>query len=142
MKAQNTDNVKQVILVRDDLKMSKGKIAAQVAHASVNALLFQRKGYGRFDSNNIKYPHEVRFSASDDMCSWLNGNYTKITLKVNSEEELTKYYNQAKEKELPCSIITDKGFTELKGETKTCVAIGPASNTEIDEITKDLKLFS
>lgn len=138
----NPDNVKQVILVRTDLKLSKGKIAAQVAHASVKALLFQMKDYGRFNTDNEKYPHEVRVNMSDDMLYWLKGNYTKITLKVNSEEELIEYFNMAKENNLPCSIITDKGFTELEGEHKTCVAIGPAKNSEIDKITKNLKLFS
>lgn len=138
----NPDKVKQVILVRGDLKLSKGKIAAQVAHASVKALLFQMKDYGRFNANNEKYPHEVRVNMSDDMLNWLRGNYTKITLKVDSEEELIKYYNKAKENQLPCSIITDEGFTEVKGKTKTCVAIGPAQNSEIDKITKNLKLFS
>lgn len=138
----NPSRVKQVILVRTDLKLSKGKIAAQVAHASVKALLFQMKDYGRFNTNNEKYPHEVRVNMSDDMLDWLKGNYTKITLKVDSEEELIKYYNKAKEKQLPCSIITDEGFTEVKGKTKTCVAIGPAQNSEIDKITKNLQLLS
>ena len=112
--------LKQVILIRNDLKMSKGKIAAQVAHASVEAVL----------------------SANKKLISkWRSTGMKKVTLKVNSEEELIKYYELANKTDLPCSIIIDAGRTELSPNTKTCVAIGPGPENQIDKITGELKTF-
>ncbi len=112
--------LKQVILVRDDLKMSKGKAAAQVAHASVDAVL----------------------SANKKLVSkWRESGMKKITLKVNSVEELFKYYNLAIENDLVSSIITDAGKTQIAPGTKTCVAIGPGPEIKIDKITGDLKIY-
>ncbi len=112
--------MKQVILVRQDLKLPKGKLAAQAAHASVEAVLR---------------------SASELVKDWRKEGMAKIVLKVKNEKELIKYFQMAKDENLACSLITDAGKTVVAPGTKTCVGIGPADEEEIDRITQDLKLL-
>jgi len=112
--------LKQVILIRKDLSMSKGKIAAQAGHACVDAVL----------SSNKKL-----------IDSWRKQGMKKIALKVENEEELLKYLKKAEEAELVFSLITDAGHTEVEPGTKTCGAIGPAPESLIDKITGELKVF-
>src|ERR1035437_1000977 len=118
---------KQVIVVRKDLNMRKGKMVAQGAHAAMAAVLSRAKG-----SREERIIYLEEGSAIND---WLNGRFTKICVSVNSEEELESVYQQAKDKGLLCSLITDAGLTEFNNvPTKTCCAIGPAWSDEIDEI--------
>lgn len=134
-------NVKQVICVRKDLKMRKGKIAAQCAHASLKVFLDQGsfETQDKFTSNEKKI---ISIPLSDDMNTWLEGNYTKICVSVDSEQELLQIYQKAKDANILCSLITDLGLTEFKGvPTKTVVAIGPAKSEVLDPITKELKLL-
>lgn len=114
--------LKQLILVRQDLKMSKGKAAAQACHASVSALM-----------------HALREDpkAVDE---WLAEGQPKIVLKVRDEKELISFFEKLKKK-FPCSLITDAGRTQIAPGTKTCLGVGPAEEKEIDKITKDLKLL-
>ncbi len=112
------EEFKQVILVRDDLKMSKGKIAAQVAHACVEAVL-------RSDKVLVS--------------KWRSSGMKKIVLKITSKEDLYKYMQFAKDSGLQTALITDAGKTEIAPMTPTCVAIGPDLEKKIDVITKDLK---
>ena len=132
---------KQVLVIRKDLNMRKGKMVAQGAHASMSAILSQMKSIsgtnlGKPETKElIVYP----YSAVDD---WLNGRFTKICVSVNSEAELDEVYNKAKSKGLICSIITDAGLTEFAGvPTKTCCSIGPVWSDEVDEITGKLPLL-
>lgn len=111
--------LKQVILVRDDLKLPKGKMAAQCAHAAVEAVLR---------------------SSDDKVSEWHNSGMKKIILKVSDEKELIKYQQIAKQEDLVASIITDAGKTIVSPGTKTCMAIGPDSEEKIDKITSELKL--
>lgn len=113
-------DLKQVILIRKDLKMSPGKIGAQAAHASVDAVLKSNKKL---------------------LNNWKKTGMKKITLKVNSLEELKEYFNKALEQDITASIITDAGHTELTPGTQTCVAIGPGPENKIDEITAELKPY-
>ena len=129
----NDGTTKQVILVRKDLKMSKGKIGAQVAHASLAAFLNRDK------TDPISNPLTLSLSEAD--IQWLTHRFTKICLRVDSEEELLSYYEKAKKAGLKCSLIKDAGFTELEGSNYTTVGIGPDLNEKINEITKDLKLL-
>lgn len=135
---------KQVIVVRKDLNMRKGKIAAQVAHASMGALLSiasidtaeEGLGGGGYPvSYNIPLrDHHVR--------DWLLGSFTKVCVSVDSEDELLDTFNKAKSAGLICCLITDNGLTEFHNiKTNTCVAIGPADATDIDAITGHLKLL-
>lgn len=134
--------VKQVIVFRHDLLKSlrKGKIAAQVAHASLGALL---KMSDRYFDENINH-HKIIFTFPDDsiLDKWLNGIFTKICLMVENEEELLNLYEKVKASGIPCSLITDAGNTEFHGvPTNTCLGIGPWWSEYIDEFTGDLKLF-
>jgi peptidyl-tRNA hydrolase, PTH2 family len=112
--------MKQVIITRADLKLPKGKLAAQVAHASVEAVL---------KSN----PDKVK--------SWRNEGMAKIVLKVDNEKEMVHYFQEAKDKGYPCSLITDAGRTVIAPGTKTCVCIGPLDDEKIDKLTGHLKLL-
>ncbi|MBT4824955.1 peptidyl-tRNA hydrolase [Candidatus Woesearchaeota archaeon] len=117
--------LKQVILVRNDLKMSKGKIAAQSAHASVDAVLKALKSK----------------SGEEKVKAWRREGMMKIAIKVDSEKELYKYMQQAKDQGMITSIITDAGKTFVAPGTVTCGCIGPADIEEIDEITGKLKIL-
>jgi PTH2 family peptidyl-tRNA hydrolase len=114
---------KQVIIFRSDLKMSKGKIAAQAGHAAVSA------------SEEARKHHKTWWS------TWISEGQCKIAVKVGSEKELLQLEEQAKELALPNSLITDRGLTEIPSGTITCLGIGPAPADEIDKITGDLPLL-
>ncbi len=112
--------LKQVIVVRTDLKMGKGKLAAQVAHASIAAFL------------------KAGFFVKK---KWLGQGMKKVVLKVESEKELLELYEKARKKKLPCALIKDAGLTQLEPGSITALAIGPAEEKKIDEITGHLRLL-
>ncbi|RLE62938.1 MAG: peptidyl-tRNA hydrolase [Thermoprotei archaeon] len=114
---------KQVIVVRDDIGMSKGKLAVQVAHASVVSSETARK------------------ERKEWWKEWWKEGQKKVVLKVKSEEELIEIYTRAKNADLPVSLITDMGLTEIPPGTRTAVGIGPAPEELIDRITGHLKLL-
>lgn len=123
---------KQVIVVRVDLDMKKGKLGAQVAHAAC-AWMTNRmvsEGSGKYSLN-----------ASEAEEAWMKGRFTKICLKVESEQELMEVYGKAKAAGLEANLITDAGLTVFKGPTKTCLGLGPDWPEKIDEITGKLKLL-
>jgi PTH2 family peptidyl-tRNA hydrolase len=137
----NDRKVKQVIVIRKDIGMRKGKMIAQSCHASLGALLtmFDKSEY---PDDRIKYT--VAFSKDSILDEWLNGIFTKICVYVNSEKELDELYNDIKSvsPQIPCVIIEDCGITEFHGiKTKTCIGIGPYWSDEIDKFTKDLPLL-
>jgi PTH2 family peptidyl-tRNA hydrolase len=111
-------SLKQVIVVRRDLKLSRGKLAAQVAHASVEAA----------DKSRWKR-------------KWLEGLQKKSILKCDSLDNLLDIHKSAREHKLPVSLIKDAGRTEILPGTVTCVGIGPAPEEDIDKITGKLKLL-
>lgn len=110
---------KQVILVRSDLKLPPGKLAAQVAHASVEAVL-------RSDKEIVR--------------AWHNQGMKKIVLKVATLKGMKKYMQLAKDAGLTTALITDAGRTVLQPGTQTCCAIGPDAEDDIDAVTGDLKM--
>ncbi len=114
---------KQVILVRQDLQLPKGKACAQAAHASVEAVL----------KTLNTHPEMVE--------AWREQGMAKITLKVKDEAHLVKLFQAAKDKRLIAALITDAGKTVVAPGTKTCAAIGPDEEEKIDLITKDLPLL-
>lgn len=121
--------VKQVIIIRKDLKMRRGKEIAQGAHASMMFLL-DRVG----TINHDDYPPHV--------WEWLRGEYRKVVCSVESEEELETLYRQAQEAGLEAHLVKDLGITEFHGtETVTALAIGPDYADKIDPITKNLRLY-
>jgi PTH2 family peptidyl-tRNA hydrolase len=132
---------KQVILVRTDIKLPKGKLAAQVAHASMSCIL---QSYGlHFEQYNLE--EEDKFyqlhPVGEPVAKWLNGSFTKVCLKVDSEDQMRDCYQKAEELLLPASWIVDEGRTVFKEPTVTCCAIGPWWSDEIDEVTGRLKLL-
>lgn len=116
---------KQVILVRQDLKLPKGKLAAQSAHASVDAVLKQLSAIG----------------GREIIKNWRAEGMKKIALKVADEKELYRYIQQAKDAGLITSIITDAGKTVVAPGTVTCGAIGPDKEFKVDTITENISLL-
>ena len=109
--------MKQVILVRKDLKMSRAKTAVQCAHASVEAVL---------KSDKKKINEWRTFSK-------------KVVLEVNDEKDLLNYKKEAEKLKLVTALIKDAGLTEIPPGTITCLAIGPDDDKKIDKITGKLK---
>lgn len=127
--------VKQVIVLRKDLNMRKGKMVAQGSHASMKVIL---------DLGSVKHPDSniLTIPMSPEMKDWVMGIFTKVCVSVNSEDALLDVYNRAKEAGLHCSLIRDAGLTEFGGiPTYTAVAIGPNDAEKIDKITGDLPLL-
>jgi PTH2 family peptidyl-tRNA hydrolase len=102
--------------------MRAGKAIAQGAHASM-AVILENKDHPLVNE-------------------WLSGKFTKVCVRVESEEELLDTYNKAKKNGLLTSLITDSGLTEFHGvPTRTCIAIGPAYSEDLEPITGHLKLL-
>lgn len=136
--------VKQVIVMRTDLNMRKGKMIAQGAHASMAFMTKHAKmrdgwEYSSSGAYMIFPLHPDHVQAA---IKWIEGSFTKIAVKANSDEHLFEVYQNAKDANLPVEIITDTGATEFNGvPTITCIAIGPTWSDLIDPITKDLVLL-
>ncbi len=111
---------KQIIIVRKDLKMSSGKIAAQCSHASTGATL-------KSEEPKVK--------------TWQNGGMKKVVLKVNSRDELLDIKKEADKNGLITSLIKDAGKTQIESGSITCLGIGPDSEEKFDSITGKLKLL-
>ena len=111
------------IVVRQDLKMGKGKIAAQVGHASVEGSEIVRKG------NRSLWKE------------WIQKGQCKVVLKVPSLSEIRKLETKASKLDLSVTIILDRGLTQLPANTVTCIAIGPGPTKLIDDVTGHLKLL-
>jgi PTH2 family peptidyl-tRNA hydrolase len=135
---------KQVIVMRNDLNMRKGKMVAQGAHASLKAIL----DHGSIDRGEeglggYQFPDGI-FTVSIDkhLKGWLDGQFKKICVRVDSEEELLAIVEKCKEAKIPTALITDNGLTEFNGvPTNTCCAVGPADETVVNAITGHLKLL-
>lgn len=115
--------MKQVIVIRQDLKLSKGKMSAHAAHASLSAFL------------------EAFKKAPDKTEEWLTQGSKKIVLKIADEKSLKALYNKIPNK-IPKALITDAGLTHLKAGTVTCFAAGPWEDKEINKYTGKLKLVN
>jgi PTH2 family peptidyl-tRNA hydrolase len=118
--------VKQVLVYRRDLKMRKGKIAAQCAHASL--AVFLRRDEGGVDRIDVPL--------DGPMAYWASRGFAKVVLSVDTEADLLRVHREAQARGLPSALITDSGKTEFGGvPTRTAVALGPATTDEIDAIT-------
>ena len=113
---------KQILIVRNDLKMGKGKIAAQCSHASLAA----------YEKALKKEPEWVE--------AWKEHGQAKIVVKVDSKEELLIWFEKLKNL-FPCALIKDAGRTQIASGEATCVGVGPAPENELNKFTKDLKLL-
>ena len=114
---------KQVIVVRRDVNMGTGKIAAQVAHAAVMGA------------------EKVKASRKEWFNSWFGAGQAKVVVKVKSVEELIKVRNRAEELYLPVVQVQDSGLTQIPRGTITCIGIGPAPSDLVDKVTFELKLL-
>jgi PTH2 family peptidyl-tRNA hydrolase len=139
-------DIKQVIVYRRDLTMRKGKIAAQVAHAS-EAVFFKRmmklsdlsqspdKAVAQWQ-RRWQAPLTLVIPVTEEMATWVQDLYAKIVLSCADEPDLLRIYELAKAAGIPTALITDAGKTEFHGvPTHTTVALGPASAEDIDKIT-------
>ncbi|HEX2106885.1 MAG TPA: peptidyl-tRNA hydrolase Pth2 [Nitrososphaera sp.] len=114
---------KQVIIVRRDIKMGTGKIAAQVAHAAVMGA------------------ERVKTSRREWFRDWFAAGQAKVVVKVSSIEELIAVRKRAEELSLPVVQVQDSGLTQIPSGTITCVGIGPAPSGLIDRVTSELTLL-
>jgi len=114
---------KLVVAVREDLNMSKGKMAVQVAHASVISAL-------KCKNTNAKW-----------FRNWYDEGQKKVVVKADDVEGLRELQDDAEKLNVPTALIDDAGLTELPPGTTTCLGIGPAPNSVIDQVTGNLKLW-
>lgn len=152
-------DVKQVIVFRKDLlkgpnSIRKGKFGAQVAHASVGALLkcfsidevkpIQMGFIGNTEPDQLEYKYSCSFMKGTILDSWLNGKFTKIVVGIDNEEELLKLQKEIEDSDyyIPNCLITDCGQTEFHDiPTITCLGIGPYDSKIIDKFTGNLSLL-
>ncbi|MEW6329731.1 MAG: aminoacyl-tRNA hydrolase, partial [Candidatus Micrarchaeota archaeon] len=113
---------KQVIVIRDDLKLGKGKLAAHVAHASL-------EGFRAVEAMN-----------KEMIKRWEAQGSKKIVVRVENETALLEIYSRARSM-LPCALIRDAGLTQVPEGTITAMVLGPWRSREIDEFTGELKLL-
>jgi len=125
----NIIQTKQVIVIRKDLKMRRGKEIAQGCHASM-----------AFITKQLAHLY-LPFMLTEPEQHWLQNSFRKICLQVNSEAELLEIHKIAQDKGITSHLVCDAGLTEFEGPTNTCVAIGPDYDERIDEITSHLKLY-
>jgi len=112
--------MKQVIIVNQSIKLPKGKLAAQVAHASVGAFV----------------------EADDDArVDWLEEGMPKVVLQVPEAADLLRLYDQSLQNGLPACLVEDAGRTVVPAGTITCLGIGPANDEDVDQLTGELKLL-
>ena len=116
-------NIKQVIAVRTDLGMGKGKIAAQVGHACV------------LGAENVRKSKPAWFD------QWWFLGQEKVVVKVGSIKELEEVKKHAVDLNIPWSEVSDAGHTQIAPGTTTCISLGPAPEEIIDKVTGDLKLL-
>ena len=136
---------KMMIVMRRDLKMRKGKIAAQAGHACVDAILAALKKEDRL--GDIEMTQGGMMLKSSDkaptpLSDWFVSGCTKVCVYVDSEEALLGIAAEAEKRGIIASVITDWGLTEFHGEhTKTCLALEPLPADVADELTGDLPLY-
>lgn len=141
--------IKQVIVIRSDLRNTKGqkihtgKIIAQACHASI-AFLTKKFKFSTITSIQkiFRYFGYSLVKLTDSEKEWIEGIFTKVCLKVDSDQGLLDIYHAALAAGLNADLIQDKGLTEFGGiPTYTCLAIGPDLDSLIDPITKHLSLY-
>lgn len=137
--------VKQIILIRKDLNMRKGKMIAQGAHAAMKVffeLLSNPEIVYYNEYNKWKLTRYLNYDKDSELEQYMFGAFAKIVVGVNSEQELLDIHQKAKDAGLLCSLIQDAGNTEFHGvPTYTACCIGPNKVDMIDSITGHLKLL-
>lgn len=129
--------MKQVIILRKDLNLRKGKCVAQGGHAVAGAILGQSISMKSLS----KSTKEIGLVLTGDMLEWIRTGMKKVCLGCDSLEQLMDLFQRAKAAGLPAYTVTDAGHTEVEPGTITCIGIGPAEDSRIDQITGQLKLL-
>ncbi len=137
---------KQMIVMRRDLKMRKGKIAAQSGHACVEATLMALAREGRLDEVRVQADSWVYLEHDEadatPLSDWFDAGVAKVCVYVDSEEELLDIARQGREQGFLVALVRDAGYTEFHGEpTYTCLAFEPLPAEKIDPITGSLPLY-
>lgn len=131
---------KQVIVIRNDLNMRKGKMCAQSSHASMSFLTKNLVYSGKM--GNISQVMVLSLEHEYEVIHWLDNSFRKICLYVNSEQELIDLHDKAIEAGLVSHLVEDNGATEFNGvKTKTCIAIGPHEDSRFIGLTDHLPLL-
>jgi PTH2 family peptidyl-tRNA hydrolase len=130
--------VKQYIIVRMDLGMSVGKIAAQASHAAKKTWFDKFNIFKNVSTYDDK-EHTIEFGVTDEELQWIEGKFTTIVKKVKNEGQLLKAYNKAKELGLNVALIQDAGLTELEGKNNTVISIGPNYVDKCEPVVKRLQ---
>ena len=112
--------MKQAIVARADLGMGEGKLAAQVAHASLSA---------------------YEDASESARSAWKGGGQKKVVLRVNGESELFELAERARAEGLANAVVRDAGHTQLEPDTVTALAVGPGEETVVDRVTGHLSLY-
>ena len=145
--AVSSYKAKQMIVMRRDLKMRKGKIAAQAGHACVEAVLMALSREGRLDQVRVNEAGTWVYLDEGDMAptplaDWFDAGVAKVCVYVDSEEELLDLAVRGRELGFVCALVRDAGLTEFHGETTfTCLAFEPLRADQIDPLTGDLPLY-
>jgi PTH2 family peptidyl-tRNA hydrolase len=145
--AVSSYKAKQMIVMRRDLKMRKGKIAAQSGHACVEAVLMalareDRLGQVRVTPGDEWVYLDDEGSDPTPLSDWFEAGVAKVCVYVDSEEELLSIAEQGRERGFVVALVRDAGLTEFHGETTyTCLAFEPLRAADIDPITGDLPLY-
>jgi len=130
-------DVKMVLVIRKDLKMRRGKEIAQACHGAVGAIL-----RNILDIKDHGCESDIRLVVDQPTLAWIQGTFTKITVVVNSEQELLNVQTKCNELGIRNTLIEDNGYTEFHNEkTKTVLAIGPDYSEKIDKVTGNLVLY-
>lgn len=138
-------NTKQVIVIRKDLKMRKGKMCSQAAHASMSFLTknthIETEEHGTsYTEHFLRRTFDREFAL--EINHWLKNSFRKICVYVNSEDELEEVHNEALRAGLVSYLIEDNGTTEFNNvPTKTCLAIGPHYDEKFVGVTDKLPLL-
>ncbi|MBQ8448739.1 MAG: aminoacyl-tRNA hydrolase [Clostridia bacterium] len=135
---------KMMIVMRRDLKMRKGKIAAQAGHACIEAILRALQKEGRMSDLETVEGETVLKNTGENtpLSDWFEYGCAKVCVYVDSEEALLNIAKKAEEKGIIAAVITDAGMTEFHGvPTKTCLALEPLPAEVADEITGALPLY-
>ena len=144
----NHDEMKQVIVIRKDLHMRQGKACSMAAHASMKAII--DSSHVLCDSERYSETKGFIYDENSYIDKWLSSLFTKVTVRIESEEDLLYIYNRVaafnstllNKYKVPIALIEDSGLTEFNGvETITCACIGPWFSKKIDEYTGKLKLL-
>ena len=139
------DEVKQIIVIRKDLKMRKGKMIAQGCHAAMKAILDRASILKIAKGSKLwadEWMWQLQINEKEPIYNWLKGSFTKVVVGVDSLEELEELEYKAMKEDILVAKVLDTGRTEFHGKrTITSLAIGPWWASKLDPITGHLKLL-